>query len=56
VYRATYVFEGRSVSVQESGDLEDFPKKNTYIDLDGKKFFIKSFSLIGKTIIYVLEK
>ena len=55
MYNATFIYEGRSVGTQEDDDLYFFPKKNTHTEIDGVTYFVKSFSLLGKTIIYILE-
>jgi len=56
MYNATFIFEGRSIGTQEDDDLFFFPKKNTHTEIDGTTYYVKTFSLIGETIIYILEK
>ena len=56
MYNATFIFEGRSVGTQSDEDLCFFPKKNTYTKIDDITYFVTSFTLIGNTIIYILNK
>jgi hypothetical protein len=56
MYNATYIFEGRSVGTQSDDDLCFFPKKHTNTEVNGRTYFVKSFTLLGQTIIYILEK
>ena len=56
MYKATFIFEGRSIGHQEDDDLCFFPKKHAEHIIDGQKYFIDKFSIIGQTIIYVLKK
>ena len=55
MYNATFIFEGRSIGHQSDDNLCFFPKKNTHTEIDGVTYFVKGFSLLGETIIYVLE-
>lgn len=53
--QATFIYEGRSIHNQTGDDLYEFPKKNTEFEIDGKKYFVERFSLLGNTIIYILK-
>jgi len=56
MYKATFIFEGRSLGEQSGDDLYEFPKKNSGHKIDGTTYNIRSFTLIGNTIIYILDK
>ena len=55
MYKATYIFEGRCVGEQRDEDLYDFPKKGENHAIGDCTYYIKSFTILGTTIIYLLD-
>lgn len=51
---ASYIYNGKTIHSQVDEDIDDFPKKNNTIEIDGTSYFITNFSFLGQYIIYNL--
>ena len=51
---AKFIFKGKEILSVEK-DIDDLPKKNSYITIEDKDYLVFSFDIFDTSVFYVLK-
>ena len=52
---ARLIYDGKVIHACEK-DINELPKKNTYIEIKESEYFVESFDILGNDVLYILKK
>lgn len=52
---ARLIYDGKVIH-ECNKDIDELPKKNTYIEIEESKYFVQSFDILGDDVLYILKK